>query len=153
MNNSIKLLLWITLYLGVGFAIGQATQGNIDTWYQTLDKPSFNPPNWIFPVMWSILYIMLAAAGWKLWQVGAPKSLKIIFIVYTLMNWAWTPIFFGAHELALGFYWLLVINAMNLAFIVLAWRPVRLAAILTIPLICWTLFAMVLSYNIWQLNA
>lgn len=152
MNTHIKLFLWIILYLGVGFGIGQITQGEIDTWYQTLNKPSFNPPNWIFPIMWSILYVMLATAGWKLWAVGAPSKLKIIFVVYTLMNWAWTPIFFGAHELAIGFYWILAINIVNLGFIIMAWRPVRLSALLTIPLVCWTCFAMILSYNIWQLN-
>lgn len=153
MRRSFKLLLWVGLYLAVGFGIGQMTQGSIDTWYQALNKPSFNPPNWIFPVMWSILYVMTAIAGWRLWDVSAPKNLKLIFIVYTLMNWAWTPIFFGLHQIELAFFWIVALSVLNALFIYKAWPMVRLSAVLVVPLLCWTTFAGVLNYMIWTLNS
>jgi tryptophan-rich sensory protein len=153
MNSYIKLAFWIIGYLAVSFTIGQMTQGGMQDWYQNLEKPSFNPPNYIFPIVWTILYIMTATAGWNLWRVNADKSLKIIFVVYTLMNWAWTPIFFGAHQIMLGFIWIIALSLVNLAFIIKAWQPARLSAILVIPLLAWTSFASLLSYQIWALNS
>lgn len=151
-HKYLKLALWIIGYLAVSFAIGQLTQGSIQGWYQDLEKPSFNPPNFIFPIVWSLLYVMVAIAGWTLWRVDATKQLKIIFIVYTLMNWAWTPLFFGAQQIALGFFWIMIMNLINIIFIIRAWPIVRLSAVLMIPLLVWTLFASLLNYNIWILN-
>lgn len=152
MNTYIKLAFWIIGYLVVSFGISKVTQGEISGWYQDLEKPSFNPPNYIFPIVWSILYVMTATAGWNLWRIGAAQNLKIIFIVYTLMNWAWTPIFFGAHQLTLGLIWIIALSLVNLLFIAKTWTPARLSAVLVIPLLAWTSFASVLSYFIWMLN-
>lgn len=153
MPQYIKLILWIGIYLAVSFGIGQLTQSEISGWYQNLEKPSFNPPNFVFPIVWSILYVMTAIAGWNLWRVAAAKNLKAIFIAYTLMNWAWTPIFFGAHQITLGLVWIIALSLMNLTFIIKAWTPVRLSALLVTPLLAWTSFASVLSYYIWMLNS
>lgn len=153
MHPYFKLVIWIVVYLAVSFGIGQMSQGDITGWYQTLEKPPFNPPNWIFPIMWSILYVMIATAGWKLWQSDADKKLKYLFIAYTLMNWLWTPIFFGGHQIFMGLVWIVGVNLVNLAFILVAWRSVRLSAVLMIPPILWTGFASVLSYSIWVLNS
>ena len=152
MHPYLKLALWIGLYLSVAFGIGQSTQASIDSWYQTLEKPSFNPPNWIFPIMWSFLYILIATAGWKLWQVGASIKLKIIYIIYTLLNWAWTPIFFGAQLIFPAFIWIVAINAVTILFISQAYKEVRLSALLMVPPLLWTLFAALLNYYIWRMN-
>lgn len=153
MNKYYKLLFWIVFYLFVSFGIGQLTQGSIQGWYQALEKPSFNPPNYIFPIVWTLLYIMTATAGWNLWQVDASKNLKVIFVLYTLMNWMWTPIFFGFHQLTMGFYWIVALTFVNLVFIFMAWTSVRLSSVLVIPLFLWTSFASVLSYYIWAMNS
>jgi tryptophan-rich sensory protein len=153
MHRYFKLTLWIIIYLAISFGIGQITQGSMDSWYRTLEKPAFNPPNFLFPIVWGFLYILIAAAGWRLWDVGASKTLKGSFILYTLMNWAWTPIFFGAHQLLLGFIWIILINAVTIFIIMRAWKPVRLTSLLMILPLCWTLFAMILNYAIWALNS
>lgn len=153
MPKSLKLAVWIIAFLVISFGLGQLTQGSIDTWYQNLQKPSFNPPNWIFPIVWTILYIMTATAGWNLWQVSASKKIKVIFIIYILMNWTWTPIFFGLHQIGLAFFWITALSVLNLLFIIIAWKPARLSAILVIPLLAWTSFATVLNYSIWALNS
>lgn len=152
MNKYLKLSLWIIAFLAISFGIGQVTQGGMQDWYQALEKPAFNPPNWVFPIVWSILYVMIAIAGWNLWQSGAATSLKITFMIYMLMNWVWTPIFFGLHMIAGGLIWIIALTMVNLTFILMAWRPVRLSALLMIPLLVWTSFASVLSYYIWALN-
>ena len=153
MRKYLTLSIWIIVYLVVSFGIGQMTQGSIQGWYQTLEKPSFNPPNYIFPIVWTILYVMVASAGWNLWRVGAGIKLKALFIVYTLMNWAWTPIFFGLHEIGLALIWIILLSLLNLAFIIMAWKEVRLSAFLVIPLLAWTSFASFLNYTIWALNS
>lgn len=152
MPNYIKLPLWIIVYLGVGFAIGQVTQGSIDGWYQEINKPSFNPPNWIFPIMWSFLYVLIAITGWNLWREKGSKDLKIIYIFYTILNWLWTPIFFGLHQIEAGLVWIILINIVNFVFLIRAWNKSRICAILMIPVFLWTMFAMVLCYKIWELN-
>lgn len=153
MHTYLKLALWIIGYLAVSFGIGQMTQGGMEGWYQALEKPNFNPPNIAFPVVWTILYIMTATAGWNLWRVQAQIKLKAVFIVYTLMNWAWTPIFFGMHAIGLAFIWIIALNLLNLAFIIMAWKPAKLSALLVLPLLGWTAFASVLNYAIWTLNS
>lgn len=153
MPRFVKLFLWILVYLAVGFGIGQATQGSIDSWYATLNKPSFNPPNWIFPVMWSLLYVCIATAGWRLWDVQASRKLKITFGAYTILNWFWTPIFFGAQMITGGLVWIALINICSIYLISRSWKQVKLTALLMIPVTLWTLFAMVLNYNIWALNS
>ena len=153
MPSYAKLFLWVTAYLLVAFMIGQSMQGSIDGWYKALNKPSFNPPNWIFPIMWSILYVFIATAGWNLWKMGASIRLKGLYILYTLMNWAWTFIFFGAQQIFLGLLWLTALNIVAALFIIIANRQARFSALLMIPPFLWTLFACFLNYNIWMLNS
>lgn len=152
MHPNVKLALWIIAFLVISFGIGQFTQGGMQDWYQALKKPSFNPPNIAFPIVWSILYVMIAIAGWNLWRVGAARNIKIIFGGYMLMNWAWTPIFFGLHQITLGLVWIVALSIVNLIFIIKAWKAVRLSAVLMMPLLAWTSFASVLNYFIWTLN-
>ncbi len=156
MHQYLKLGIWILAFLAISFGIGQVTQGGIQGgmqgWYQNLQKPSFNPPNYIFPIVWSILYVMIAIAGWNLWRFGAAKPLKIIFAFYMIMIWLWTPIFFGVHLITGGLIWIIALSLVNLVFIIKAWNPARLSAILMLPLLLWTSFASVLNYFIWALN-
>ncbi len=152
MNKYVQLVVWIIAFLVISFGIGQVTQGGMQGWYQALEKPSFNPPNYIFPIVWSILYVMIAIAGWNLWRVPASKSLKMIFALYMMMNWAWTPIFFGLHYITLGLIWIIALSLVNLVFIVKSLKVVRLSSVLMMPLMAWTSFASVLSYFIWALN-
>lgn len=152
MNRYITLFLWITVYLAISFGLGQLSQGSIDSWYQGLEKPPLNPPNWIFPVMWTTLYILIATAGWKIWQSDTPLSLKYLFITYTLLNWSWTPVFFGLEQVAGALILITLLNITALIFIIKSWNVVRLSAVLMIPPLLWTLFASYLNGGIWWLN-
>jgi tryptophan-rich sensory protein len=153
MRKIITWLIWVGAYLAVGFAIGQVTQGSITTWYAALNKPNLNPPNYIFPIAWSILYVMIASAGWKIWQSShTSKDLKWLFIGYTILNWAWTPIFFGAHQIFLALIWIVLLNLVAIIFIVKSWTVDKIAASLMIPPLLWTCFALYLNYAIYALN-
>ena len=142
-------------------AIGSAaTQAEIPGWYAGLNKPFFNPPNWVFPVAWTLLYTMIAVALWRLLGVmprtGPSREgwwlALAAFLVQLALNAAWTPVFFAAHELGLALIVALAMLAMILWTIRLSWRFDRIAAWLLVPYAAWVSFACLLNGVIWQMN-
>jgi tryptophan-rich sensory protein len=123
-----------------------------DQWYAALNKPAWNPPPWIFGPVWSLLYLMMAVAAWLVWRrEGWQKALMLYFIQLTL-NAAWTPIFFGAHEMG----WALVeIIALWLAILLTlrSFLPIsKPAAWLLAPYLAWVTFAAFLNFTLWRMN-
>lgn len=152
-----KALISCALCLALGTASGLSTAGSISGWYAELNKPSFNPPNWIFGPMWTLLYLMMGFAFALIWErkdeggLVAKRSMGM-FVLQFLLNLAWTPIFFGVQNfsLALGIIitlWILILMTM-LCF----WRQNKLAGMLMLPYLLWVGFASILNYSIWQLN-
>lgn len=142
-------------------AIGTLSTGtNIEGWYQTLNKPSFNPPDWVFPVAWTVLYTMIAFSLWRLLgtkPIAGPAErgwwLAILaFLAQLALNAAWTPVFFAAHQLGAGLVVALAMLVMVLWSIRLSWRFDRLAALLLVPYAAWVAFASLLNGVIWQMN-
>jgi benzodiazapine receptor len=148
------LLLAVTASVA---AIGSlATLPQIPTWYANLEKPSFTPPSWLFGPVWSILYIAMAFAAWRI--SGAPVSWRNrrqalgLFALQLALNAAWSPIFFGREQPALG---LAVIVAMLVAIavtVVAFWRIDRWSGALMMPYLAWVAFATVLNASIVALN-
>jgi tryptophan-rich sensory protein len=121
-------------------------------WYAALNKPTWNPPPWLFGPAWTLLYTFMAVAAWMVWKrVGFAKPLKFYFVQLAL-NAAWTPIFFGAHQLG----WALVeIAVMWIAILatLLSFRRVHTTAgWLFVPYLAWVTFAMTLNFTLWKLN-
>jgi benzodiazapine receptor len=148
--------LWIAVFEAVSAAIGYATRPEVDGWYATLNRPWFTPPNMIFPVMWTLLYALIAAAGFYIWQArnadaGGMRRLWL-FAAYMALNWSWSFVFFSAGQLLIGFIWILVMNVLSIVLIVQAWQPLRRAALLLIPPLMWTSFAALLNGAFWWLN-
>lgn len=142
-------------------AIGSLSTGsNIETWYETIRKPAFNPPNWLFPVAWTVLYTMIAVSLWRLLGArpvaGPPRRAWWLalaaFVGQLALNAAWTPVFFAAHELGLALIVALAMLAMILWTIRLSWRFDRAAAWLLVPYAAWVGFACLLNGVIWQMN-
>ncbi|MEM9468860.1 MAG: TspO/MBR family protein [Pseudomonadota bacterium] len=152
MLSFLKLVLWIAVFLAISFGIGQLTAANIESWYALLDKPRFTPPNLAFPIVWSILYALIATTGWFLWQQKELKEEKKIYAVYVALNWLWSPVFFGLHQPMLGFFWIIAVNAVNIVFILKARKTLKIGAILMIFPLLWTLFAAYLNLGVWILN-
>ncbi len=124
-------------------------------WYETLAKPWWRPPNWLFPIAWSLLYACIAASGWLVWKKagfsGAGDALAV-YGVQLLFNAAWSGLFFGLHRLDLAFAELVLLWLSILAT-VLMFAPISmLAAALLLPYLVWVTFAGVLNLSIWQLN-
>lgn len=138
-------------------AIGSAaTISEIGSWYATLEKPSFNPPNWIFGPVWSLLFLMMAIAAWLVWRkwgwAGAKVAL-IVFLVQLVANVMWSILFFGMHRPDLAFFEICLLWVLIAATIGLFFGKSKPAAALLVPYIAWVSFAAVLNFMIWRLNA
>jgi translocator protein len=122
-------------------------------WYETLRKPAWTPPKWAFPVVWTILYMMIAYAGWIVWQQAGWSVALLAWGVQILANAAWSWLFFGRRRMDLaladiGVLWLSIV-----AFIVLAWPISTLAALLFLPYLAWVSTAGALNYSVLRLNS
>ncbi len=132
----LSLAGFLLLVNGGGLAIGAVT--GPDAWYAALAKPSFNPPNWLFGPVWTTLYAMIAVAGWRVWlrDRAGPRA-KWWWILQLGLNFAWSPLFFGAHRIDLALAVILLLLASILAFIVETSRGDRVAALLFVPYAAW----------------
>jgi translocator protein len=149
-SDRLALILFVALVLGGGLAIGYATAPG--EWYGGLVKPSFNPPGWVFAPVWSVLYVLIAIAGWRVWRKGAAGSAMKVWWLQLALNFLWSPVFFAAHQIGLAFGIILLMLAAIIAFIALAWREERAAAWLFVPYAAWVAFAAVLNGAIFALN-
>jgi tryptophan-rich sensory protein len=138
------------MVLGVGILIGMSFPPG--EWYAGLTKPAFNPPNWLFGPVWTMLYVMIAIAGWRSYlRERFGLSMKL-WIAQLFLNWAWTPVFFGAHLLWAALLVVLAMAAAILAFIVQTWPRDRLSAVLMLPYLAWVSFASLLNLSLAWLN-
>jgi benzodiazapine receptor len=127
----------------------------VDEWYSALAKPSWNPPNWLFGPVWSVLYLLMAISVWLVWRkeglLGAIVPL-IIFLLQLVLNAAWSWLFFGLHELGYAFVEIVALWVAIVVNIILFWRINPISGILLLPYLAWVTFASVLNYTIWRLN-
>lgn len=154
-KNYVLLFLWILVFQGIGFFIGEMTRSNISGWYHTLIKSPFNPPDYVFPIVWSILYILLAIIGWYLYGQRNTRNGRMIFNGYALqmiMNWVWTPLFFEWHFIAFSFFWIIAIIFLVIWVIFQSYKKFKLVAVWLTPYLMWLLFASYLTYFIWMHN-
>lgn len=150
------IIIGIVICSTIGFLSSVVTQSSVNGWYMTLNKPSFNPPNWIFAPVWTTLYILMGiSAGW-VWAKGFHhkwvKTGLYHFGFQLLLNGLWSIVFFGLQQ---PFWGLLVILTLLVVLILtIKWFKVvsKVAAILLIPYLLWVCFATVLNYKIWELN-
>ena len=144
---------FILVTLAVGAAASAFTQPNIAGWYDRLIHPAYAPPDWIFAPVWTVLYVVMAVAAWRVWRQTSLNSIPMIFYAGQLvLNFAWCGIFFALHRIDLGLGEILVLDLAILATMILFFRRDFWAGILFLPYLGWTLFATLLNYGVWQLN-
>lgn len=147
--------IWILVFQIIGYFLGKITQANIVNWYRTLNKSILTPPEIVFPIVWSILYVMLALVGWSLWLGRHKARGKLSLLIYgiqMLMNWVWTPIFFSLHFVVLGFYWIVVMMIITFILMLISWKNNKFISIVLTPYWFWLLFASYLNWAIWIKN-
>ena len=141
------LLAFIIVVVGVGGLIGMSTAPS--AWYAALQKPPFNPPNWVFAPVWTLLYIAIAIAGARSYERGSGLALWVTQLV---LNFVWTPVFFGLHRPAAALAVVVALLAATLAFVATQWSADRIGALLFVPYAAWVAFAALLNISIVALN-
>jgi translocator protein len=149
--NIVKLIASIGICLLAG-AIGSIfTSKSVSTWYSTINRPSFNPPNWLFGPVWTILFILMGIALYFVWTLG-DKQAMIVFAVQLLLNILWSALFFGLKAPFYAFLEIIILWAAILMTIFVFYRVSPKAAYLLVPYILWVSFAAILNFSIWRLN-
>jgi len=157
MQRIIRIVLVVMTCLVVGYLSGTVTKDSIITWYPTLVKPVFNPPNWIFAPVWTLLYAMMGVAGGLIWNYLETDKEKVkkaflFFIIQLGLNALWSYLFFGLHNPLLALIeiiilWLMIFETYN------QFKSIdRVAGLLLIPYLLWVAFATILNASIWWLN-
>ena len=149
------LFVFVALCLLVSAAGGMVTATSVDTWYQALAKPSFNPPDWVFAPVWTALYFLMGVSGWRIWRRRASRATRgalALFGLQLFLNFAWSVLFFGFQRIDLALIDIVILFVAIVANMILFWRIERLATLLLVPYAAWVVFAIVLNVSIWLLN-
>ena len=154
--DKVKLVLSILLPQLVGIVSGLASVGGTREWYDTLVKPSFTPPTWVFGPAWTLLYFMMGIALYLVWRKGlsesGAKSALVFFLVQMALNGFWSPLFFGMQAPGLALIDIILLWCAVVVTIYLFFRQNKIAGMLLIPYWAWVTFATLLNYSFWQLN-
>lgn len=146
----LALPLFLLLVVGGGLLIGLM---NIPgDWYMSLNKPSFNPPNWVFGPVWTALYVLIAIVGWRMWTRLRHSLPSYLWWLQLMLNFLWSPFFFGMQAPLGALFIILGLLAVVIAFIIETWHKDRLSAILFVPYLAWVGFATILNASIVWLN-
>lgn len=138
-------------------AVGSAmTLPSIGTWYATLTKPSWNPPNWVFGPVWSTLYLCMAVAAWMVWRERGLSAVVIplaLFALQLALNCAWSGLFFALHKPWLAFADIVVLWFAIVATMISFARVSSFASILLAPYLLWVTFAAILNFIVARMNS
>jgi tryptophan-rich sensory protein len=157
MNKITKILTVVVTCLAIGYLSGTVTRESILTWYPSLIKPSFNPPNWVFAPVWSALYAMMGVAAGLVWdridfEKEVVRKALVFFAIQLALNALWSYLFFGLHNPMLAgieiiILWLMIFETYS-QFV----KINKIAGYLLLPYLAWVSFAAVLNGSIWWLN-
>lgn len=152
LRQTVGLAAWV----GFSFlAAASSLLGSPGEWYSGLNKPSWNPPGWVFGPAWSLLYSLMGTAAWLVWRQGGWQQQGAAlrwFVLQWIFNALWTPLFFGLHRPDLAFLEILALIALVSITLLRFWKVSRPAGILLVPYLAWVCFAAFLNLTLWRLN-
>jgi tryptophan-rich sensory protein len=146
---------FVAVCLTVSAIGGWVTAASVGTWYRTLQKPVFNPPDWLFAPVWTLLYLMIALAGWRVWRsrgLAGARAEMTVYAAQLVLNLAWSFLFFGGRMIGIALVEIVLLLAAIVVNAVLFWRIDRLAGWLFAPYAAWVAFACLLNFALWRLN-
>lgn len=158
MQNYLRYILVISTCLAVGYLSGMVTQDSVTTWYATLKKPFFNPPNWVFMPVWTLLYIAMGVAAARVWSKENETNYKVVrkallfFIIQLALNALWTILFFGIKNPLLALVEIVLLWLMIYETYTQFKKIDAFSAKLLIPYLAWVSFASILNASVWWLN-
>ncbi len=151
----IKFIVSLFLPLGVGFIAGMFTAKAIPSWYATLNRPSFNPPNWLFGPVWTTLYILLGISLFLIWKQNESKERNIaivVFLVQLVLNFCWSFIFFYFQQIGFAFIEIILLWISILIMLISFYKIKPVATYINIPYLLWVTFATILNAAYYFLN-
>lgn len=159
MTTTARSIVALAVFLALSFAAsaigGLFTYPAIPGWYQSLEKPSWTPPEAVFGPVWTALYILMAVAAWLVWKRGgwtAQRGPLTLWGVQLVLNSLWSILFFGMRNPALGLMEIVILWLAILATLIAFWKVSRLAGGLLIPYLAWVSYASALNFSIFRLN-
>lgn len=157
MNKTVKIAIALIICLMVGYSASVVTRPSVETWYPTLVKPSFNPPNWIFMPVWTLLYIFMGVAAGLVWDKIKEQNEEVkkalgFFLIQLTLNAIWSYIFFGLKNPMLAFVEIALLWLMIYETYFKFDKINKIAGYLLIPYMAWVAFAGILNASIWWLN-
>lgn len=157
MNKGIKIAIWVVICLVVGYVSSMYTRSSITTWYPTLEKPFFNPPNWIFAPVWIMLYILMGVSAGLIWQkIDNQKELVkkglFFFTIQLILNGFWSVLFFGWSNILLSLIEIILLFLFIFETYLTFKKLDKTASLLLIPYMVWVIFAIILTASIYFLN-
>lgn len=150
MRKLISAFTFIALTLAIGMVIGILNPPG--EWYAALNKPFFSPPNWIFAPAWTALYVIIGFVGWRIWTYRRNSSAMRLWFTQMILNFIWSPVFFGLHLPALALVIIVMTALAILSFIISSWTRDKVSALLFLPYLFWVSFATLLNAAIVILN-
>ncbi len=150
-NSWFSLLIWVAICLSIGFVGAVFTPGE---WYQELQKSPLTPPNYVFPIVWNILFVLMGVAAWRIWgkrEQGIFFALSLFFI-QLLLNGVWSYLFFGIHRPDIALIEIIMLWAAILFTTIAFFKLDKIAGMLLLPYLAWVSFAIYLNYSFVQLN-
>jgi tryptophan-rich sensory protein len=154
-RDILGLVAFVVVCLAISAVGAWATATSVRDWYPTLNKPAFNPPNWIFAPVWTTLYVMIAVAGWRVWRARGFADAQSAMTAYALqlaLNLVWSFVFFGAQAIGAALVEIVALLAAIVVNVRLFRRIDRVAGVLLLPYAAWVSFATVLNAALWQMN-
>lgn len=152
----VKSIICVALIMFAGFASGLSTTDSIVGWYSGLNKPWFNPPNWIFGPAWTLLYVLIGLSIARVWHYGKGQkyfgSVIAVFIIQMVLNLIWSPTFFNLHLMATALMIILLLWVFIIIYIFRSRKIDKLASLFFIPYLLWVSFATALNASILYLN-
>lgn len=157
MNKSelFKLLVSLILPLSVGAVAGIFTAQGVQEWYLTLNRPSFNPPNWIFAPVWTTLYILMGISLFLIWKLETSKARNFAILAFTiqlLFNFSWSFLFFYFNALGIALIEIILLWVSIVTMLVLFYKIKPITAYMNLPYLLWVSFASVLNGAYYMLN-
>ena len=149
-NRILSLFAFLALVIGGGTLIGMVIAPG--DWYAGLRKPWFDPPDWVFAPVWTLLYMAVAIAGWRTFLRRPGGASMAIWSVQLILNFTWSPVFFGLRLVGLALIVIVLLLVAIVAFVVATWRVDRPSSLLFVPYAVWVTFATALNLSILLMN-
>lgn len=159
LRNGTQKWLGLLVWIAIAFLpSATAAFGSPGTWYDSLEQPGWTPPSWVFGPVWTLLYLLMGIAAWRVWAKHGFRDRKarlalVLFLAHLILNAAWTWLFFDLHLLTAAAVEIVILWGMILVLVILFWKHDRIAGALLLPYLLWVTYAVTLSIGFAVMNA